>query len=83
MVRSANDAGYVLACAVGGSQPGFVNLMNRRALQLGLRDTHFATPPGAMRDPRHHSSVYDLARLGRYAMRNPAFRDLVGQRAAP
>lgn len=82
MVRSANDAGYVLACAVGGSQPGFVKLMNRRAAQLGLRDTHFGNPTGAMRDPGHHSSVYDLARLGRYAMRSPAFRDLVDRSRA-
>ena len=82
MVKSANDAGYVLACAVGGRQSGFVNLMNRRAAQLGLRDTHFGNPTGGMHDPGHHSSVYDLARLGRYAMRNPAFRALVCQRYA-
>lgn len=81
-VKSANDAGFVLACAVGGSQAGFVDLMNRRAAQLGLRDTHFGNPTGSMHDPGHHSSVYDLARLGRYAMRDPAFRDLVCQRRA-
>ena len=82
MVKSANDAGFVLACAVGGSQSAFVDLMNRRAFQLGLRDTHYRNPTGSQRDPGHHSSVYDLARLGRYAMRNPAFRDLVGRRRA-
>lgn len=82
VVESANDAGFVLACGVGGSQTGFVRLMNQRAAQLGLRDTHFRSPTGSMRDPGHYSSVYDLARLGRYAMRDPAFRDLVSRRRA-
>jgi D-alanyl-D-alanine carboxypeptidase len=82
MVRSANDAGFLLACAVGGDQAGFVALMNRRAAELGLHDTHFRNATGSMRDPGHYSSAYDLARLGRYAMRNPAFRDLVGRRHA-
>lgn len=82
MVKSAGDAAFVLARAVGGSQAGFVGLMNRRAAQLGLGDTHFNNPAGSLRDPGHHSSVFDLARLGRYAMRNPVFRDLVGQRRA-
>ena len=80
MVKSANDSAYVLACTVGGSQQGFVALMNRRAAELGLRDTHYGNPTGAMRDDRHRSSVYDLARLGRYAMRSSAFRRFVGQR---
>jgi D-alanyl-D-alanine carboxypeptidase (penicillin-binding protein 5/6) len=82
MVKSANDAGYVLACAVSGSKPAFVALMNRRAAELGLYDTHYRNPTGSMRDPQHYSSVYDLARLGRYAMREPAFRDLVGRQHA-
>jgi D-alanyl-D-alanine carboxypeptidase (penicillin-binding protein 5/6) len=82
MVKSANDAAFVLACRVGGSQSGFVDLMNRRAAELGLHDTHFRNPTGSRRDAGHYSSVYDLARLGRYAMREPAFRDLVDRHRA-
>jgi len=82
MVKSAGDAAFVLAAAVGGSQSGFVDLLNQRAAQFGLRDTHFGNPSGSRRDSGRHSSVHDLARLGRYAMRDPVFRDLVGRRRA-
>jgi D-alanyl-D-alanine carboxypeptidase (penicillin-binding protein 5/6) len=77
MTKSANDACVTLATAVGGSEPGFVKLMNRRAAQLGLTRTHFVNSRGTPK-PGHYSSARDLARLGRYAMRDARFRDLVG-----
>jgi len=82
VLKSANDAGLTLAAAVGGGETGFVALMNRKAHVLGLRDTHFTNATGSVRDSRHHSSVYDLARLSRFAMRNARFRDLVKRREA-
>ena len=77
MTKSANDACVTLATAVGGSEARFVTLMNRRARQLGLTHTHFVNSRGSP-VPGHYSCARDLARLGRYAMRDAEFRDLVG-----
>jgi serine-type D-Ala-D-Ala carboxypeptidase (penicillin-binding protein 5/6) len=77
MIKSANDACVTLATAVAGSETGFVKLMNRRAAQLRLTRTRFVNSRGSA-EPGHHSSARDLARLGRYAMRDARFRDLVG-----
>ncbi len=81
MVASGNDAAITLAQGVGGSQAGFVALMNRRARELGLTHTRFANPHG-LDAPGHHSSVRDLVRLGREAMRDPLFRELAASRRA-
>jgi len=77
MTKSANDACVTLATAVGGSEARFVELMNRRAAQLGLTHTHFVNSRGSPK-PGHYSSARDLATLARYAMRDADFRDLVG-----
>ena len=77
MTKSANDACVTLATAVGGSEARFVRLMNRRAAQLGLTHTRFVNSRGSPK-PGHYSCARDLARLGRYAMRDADFRDLVG-----
>jgi len=79
LVPSGNDAAVTLADGVGGSQQAFVGLMNRRAQELGLTHTHFANPHG-LDAPRHHSSVRDLVRLGREAMKSPVFREIVARR---
>jgi D-alanyl-D-alanine carboxypeptidase (penicillin-binding protein 5/6) len=76
MTKSANDACVTLATAVSGSESRFVRLMNRRAAQLGLTNTRFVNSSGAPK-PGHYSSARDLAKLGRYAMRDARFRDLV------
>ena len=76
MTKSANDACVTLATAVGGSENGFVKLMNRRAAKLRLAHTHFVNSRGSPK-PGHYSSARDLAKLGRYAMRDARFRDLV------
>ena len=77
VTKSANDACVTLATAVGGSETRFVRLMNRRAAQLGLTHTRFVNSRGTPK-PGHYSCARDLARLGRYAMRDADFRDLVG-----
>eukprot|EP00903_Cladosiphon_okamuranus_P003456 g3454.t1 len=46
MVKSANDVGRALARDVGGSVEGFAELMNRKAAQLGMRNSHFVNPHG-------------------------------------
>jgi len=79
MVRSANDAATALAEHVAGSVPAFVDLMNQRADELGLEDTHFANPHG-MDESGHYSSAQDLLTMAREAMTHPEFADVVRSR---
>ncbi len=76
MVKSANDAALTLASAVSGSETRFVRKMNRRAATLGLTRTHFVNCRGKpVRG--HYMSARDLAKLGRFAMRDARFRAIV------
>lgn len=76
MLRSGNDAAVAIAEHVGGSEEGFVLMMNRKAEELGLRSTHFANPHG-LDAPGHLSTANDLARMTAYALKNPVFREIV------
>jgi serine-type D-Ala-D-Ala carboxypeptidase (penicillin-binding protein 5/6) len=73
LLASANDAAATLAARVGGSRARFVRLMNRRARQLGLDDTHYANPIG-LDDEDNFSSAEDLAKLTLILRRNAFFR---------
>jgi D-alanyl-D-alanine carboxypeptidase len=82
LIQSANDAAWALAAHIGrGDVNRFVALMNRRAQQLGLRDTHFVRPDG-LDVPGHVSSARDVTELARVAMRKPLVRDLVDEKTA-
>lgn len=80
MMCSGNDAANTLAYAVAGSKEEFSKLMNERAIQLGMNDTHFVTPSG-LDDEDHYSTAYDMAILGAYAMENKAFSNIVSQKS--
>jgi serine-type D-Ala-D-Ala carboxypeptidase (penicillin-binding protein 5/6) len=73
LLASANDAAATLAARVGGSRAQFVRLMNRRARQLGLHDTHYANPIG-LDEAGNHSSAEDLVKLALILRRNAFFR---------
>jgi serine-type D-Ala-D-Ala carboxypeptidase (penicillin-binding protein 5/6) len=79
LVQSANDAAYALATYVGGSVPKFVRMMNERARELGLDNTHYVVPDG-LDTPRHFSSVRDTLVLAREAMKSRWFRKTVARR---
>jgi serine-type D-Ala-D-Ala carboxypeptidase (penicillin-binding protein 5/6) len=82
LIQSANDAADALAAYVGGgSISRFVELMNERARQLGLTDTHFVRPDG-LDAPGHVSSARDVTRLARIVMRIPFVRETVRERVA-
>jgi D-alanyl-D-alanine carboxypeptidase (penicillin-binding protein 5/6) len=82
LIQSANDAAWALAAHIGhGDVSRFVGLMNRRAQQLGLRDTHFVRPDG-LDVPGHVSSARDVTELARIAMRKPLVRELVDEKTA-
>lgn len=76
MLNSANDAATALSESVAGSEKNFVSLMNRRAKQLGMQDSHFINPHG-LHANGHYTSAYDLALLSREAMKNSTFRKVV------
>lgn len=69
MLRSANDASVALAESIAGSEEAFVRLMNRKAAELGLKNTHYVNPHGLDAEG-HYSSAYDLAILSREALKH-------------
>ncbi len=62
VVRSANDVAMATAEALGGSEEGFSDMMNRTAKELGMKDTHLYNPSG-LPDDRQITTAYDLVRL--------------------
>ncbi|MEB3752321.1 D-alanyl-D-alanine carboxypeptidase family protein [Geobacillus icigianus] len=78
MLRSGNDAAVAIAEHVGGSVEGFVFLMNKKAAEIGMRDTEFANPHGLDDAENHYSTAYDMALLMQYAMKNSEFRRISG-----
>ena len=79
LVKSANDAAEALALYVGhGSQSAFVALMNAKARELGLPDTHYVNPHG-LDAHGHVSSARDTTVLLRYALRIPFLRRTLGR----
>jgi D-alanyl-D-alanine carboxypeptidase (penicillin-binding protein 5/6) len=70
LIASANDACHALADHAGGSEARFVQMMNRRAGEIGLRHTHFVNACGHDM-PAHYSSARDLALLARELLKHP------------
>lgn len=77
LVHSGNDAALVIAECVAGSEDAFVAMMNTKAMELGLVNTHYANPHGLDQE-NHYSTAADLITLGRYAMQFPLFASIVG-----
>ena len=68
-VQSGNDACIALAEAVAGSQDIFVQMMNREAQRLGMKNTHFMNPTG-LPDPQHYSTAHDIYLLASAIIRD-------------
>jgi D-alanyl-D-alanine carboxypeptidase (penicillin-binding protein 5/6) len=66
ITASANDGCIVVAEGIGGTVEGFVQMMNKRARELGLTQSHFVNPDGLDQPPGQAMSAYDLARLARH-----------------
>lgn len=64
IVQSGNDAATALAEYVGGSVDEFVDMMNQRADELGLQNSHFVNPTG-LPDKAHYTTAFDIAELSR------------------
>lgn len=79
MVRSANDAAVAAAEHVAGSVPKFVAMMNKKAAEIGCKNTHFVTPNG-LYNKNHYSSAYDMCLMARYGLKYSLFNDVVNTR---
>ncbi len=78
MLRSGNDTAVAIAEYIGGSVDGFAYLMNQKAREIGMYNTHFANPHGLDDHEDHYSTAYDMAILMRYAMQNKTFQKISG-----
>lgn len=76
-VGSGNDASVAVAEHVGGSVGNFVDMMNKRAAELGMSGTHYANPHG-LHDPEHYTTAADMAILARHAVQVPHLLEYTG-----
>ena len=77
MLCSGNDAAVALAEYAGGDIQSFAELMNNKAHELGLTNTHYESPHGLDSDG-HYTTAYELAVLTDYALKNETFASIVG-----
>ena len=77
LLCSGNDAAISLAETAAGSVQEFSNMMNNKAKELGLNNSHFESPHGLDSD-NHYTTAYELALLADYALQNSTFRNIVG-----
>lgn len=75
MLPSGAECCLTFARQIAGSEGAFVDLMNKKAEELGMNDTHFANATG-LQDKKHYSTVRDIAVLLRYALGNETFRQV-------
>lgn len=82
MIFSANDTAYLMAESAGGTVENFIDMMNNKANDLGLKNTHFVNPSGLEIDPLNPSNseinqttAYDLAQIGIAAFKNDWVRE--------
>lgn len=77
MLRSGNDAAVALATYVAGSEDEFVKMMNKKAEEIGMKNTVFENSHGLDESTQNYSTSYDMALLSRYAYNNDTYRQIV------
>ncbi|MDM5338826.1 D-alanyl-D-alanine carboxypeptidase family protein [Fictibacillus enclensis] len=76
-IGSANDASVAMAEKIGGSEASFVDMMNKKAKQLGLKDTFFKNPTG-LPAAGHYSSAHDMAIMGKELLKHEEITKYTG-----
>jgi len=80
MIASGNDACIALAEGLAGSEGAFADMMNKRAKELGLTQSHFTNPTG-LHDPEHLMTMRELAKLAQHIIKTyPEFYKIYGER---
>jgi len=76
LLPSGADCSRALAFYISGSEEAFVRLMNQKAEQLGMKDTHFVNTSG-LHDDDHYTTCRDMMKLYLYCMENPLFMEII------
>ncbi len=76
MLPSGNDAAVAIAQHISGSTSSFAALMNEKAAEIGMTNSHFITVHGKDKEG-HYSTARDMAKLTAYALQNETFRQIV------
>lgn len=76
LVHSCNDVAVLFAQNISGDIVSFSELMNKRAKEIGCKESHFTNPHG-LHDDNHYTTAYDMSLISREAMKNPEFRRIV------
>lgn len=76
MMRSGNDAAVVIANYIGGSEEKFVELMNKKAKEIGMHNTIFRNSHGLDEKTQNYSTAYDMALLSIYANKIPFYKEV-------
>lgn len=76
LLHSGNDAAIAIAIACGGTEENFVEMMNHKAADLSMTQSHFANPHG-LNDENHYSTAYDMALLARECLKNQVVAEMV------
>lgn len=80
ILHSGNDNAAVIAEHIGGSQEGFVEMMNQEALSLGATHTHFQNPHGLHEDG-HYTTAYDLYLMFNACIQDQRFIDIISMKS--
>ena len=81
LLRSGNDAAVALAIHVGGSIEEFAQMMNDKAKEMGLTNSHFVVPHG-LDNEGHYTTAYELAKMADYALNIAKFKEIVSCKTA-
>ena len=76
LLRSGNDAAITLANYIGKTEENFINMMNVKARELGMNNTHFENPHGLDDTTKNYSTAYDMALLSKYAYENNIYKKI-------
>jgi D-alanyl-D-alanine carboxypeptidase (penicillin-binding protein 5/6) len=77
LIESSNDAAVALAEAVAGSEKGFVELMNQKAISIGAKDTRFINSTG-LPNPHQYTTAQDLSKIMSCVLSYPKLREIIG-----
>lgn len=81
LLQSGNDAAAAIACRVAGDVDSFAKLMNQRAQELGMQNSHFTNPSG-LNDDGHYSTAYDMALLACVCLENEVVAEICAAKSA-
>lgn len=80
MLLSANDVAMTIAEHIGGSQEEFAKLMNKKAKEIGTKQTNFTSPNG-LHDPNHYTTAHDMALITQEALHYPLVMKAMGTKS--